>query len=652
MIALLRGLGKARKWPLALLATIGLLGVTGWLWLPAVMQGVARFVQADLGVKDNISSVVSMIVGALSMLISTVLGWLQLRRPERKAESDVSARGRREQDVESRPIAHVRGRAKLPRMDTVNALALRVHPAIGLSSDVLSANKCELDVDLPTFVKRDQSASLGRILQNARRSGGFVVLVGDSSVGKTRLLYEAAREILFDFAVLVPDLGDGGIVNALTEDHIDPPGLIVWLDELQRFLPGPYLAAGHTPITASTLRRLLDSSTPVVMLGTLWPEYSKQLRAADLDPVSGLYRPRYQAAMDLLDDRRLHELPLNSFSQSERAAAARLAAMDPRLVEAIANQDYNVTEVLAGAREVVRRYERGTKVQQAILHSAVDARRIGIQDALSKDLLSAAARGYLANHYPDDAQFQQAIDELSTADRPQDRAAAPLIAITSVDRKEVLGFTVADYLQQRLVRQRRGYRLPVVAWQALLAHVDDVDDRLRLADSAIEYRMFDYAESLCWQVIESGVDDWRISVRLVNLLALRRDAPKLRARADAGDLFALDKLTALLVGDGELDEAIKVLSGYGELGDKYAFYKLAYLLDDCGRRAEAIDVWRLRAQAGDGYAFRKLLQLLIEDGQSENALLELEHRGDAGDWLKAFGMAALLKGRAEEVTSD
>jgi hypothetical protein len=49
-------------------------------------------------------------------------------------------------------------------------------------------------------------------MRAAATSGGFLVLVGDSSVGKTRLLYETACRELPGFAVLAPDLGDGELV--------------------------------------------------------------------------------------------------------------------------------------------------------------------------------------------------------------------------------------------------------------------------------------------------------------------------------------------------------------------------------------------------------------------------------------------------------
>jgi hypothetical protein len=52
--------------------------------------------------------------------------------------------------------------------------------------------------DLSTFVERDRSEEIRAWMRAARIDGGFLVVVGDSSVGKTRLLYETAREVLPD----------------------------------------------------------------------------------------------------------------------------------------------------------------------------------------------------------------------------------------------------------------------------------------------------------------------------------------------------------------------------------------------------------------------------------------------------------------------
>jgi len=221
-------------------------------------------------------------------------------------------------------------RDRLRRMDETSALALRVHPAIGLPRPLepTAALRAEagsrpghprrrflprprrgrpddaqtLDQDLPAFVGRDRGPEIASWMGGAREVGGFLVLVGDSSVGKTRLLYETAREVLPDFAVLAPDLGDGGLVNSIAEATFPLPKLIVWLDEFQRFLDGRYLTPGSTSITATAVRHLLDAPTPVVVLGAMWREHARKLRATEPDPHTDGQRPLYPGAADILAD--------------------------------------------------------------------------------------------------------------------------------------------------------------------------------------------------------------------------------------------------------------------------------------------------------------------------------------------------------------
>jgi hypothetical protein len=47
--------------------------------------------------------------------------------------------------------------------------------------------------ELPEYVPRDLDRDLQTAITAAAERGGFVLLVGGSSVGKTRALYEAVR---------------------------------------------------------------------------------------------------------------------------------------------------------------------------------------------------------------------------------------------------------------------------------------------------------------------------------------------------------------------------------------------------------------------------------------------------------------------------
>ncbi|MFC4036124.1 hypothetical protein ACFO3J_32430 [Streptomyces polygonati] len=124
-------------------------------------------------------------------------------------------------------------------------------------------------------------------MRTASVEGGFLVLVVDSSVGKTRLLYESARAVLGDFVVLAPELGDGGLVNTVAVAAFPLPRPIVWLDELQRFVPGPYFTA-H----ARARRPLPSPPTPrgVVPLQAHWSAGigKPHALACALRPVAGI----------------------------------------------------------------------------------------------------------------------------------------------------------------------------------------------------------------------------------------------------------------------------------------------------------------------------------------------------------------------------
>jgi len=217
----------------------------------------------------------------------------------------------------------------------------------------------------------------------------------------------------------------------------------------------------------------------------------------------------------------VRDIALSTFSDTERATATALARTDSRLATAVSDPDYTVTEVLAGARQMVRRYEQATEAPKAVLHAAVDARRVGIQSVLTEGLLRTAARGYLASIHPDDAWFSTAMAELTSRRRPHDVATAPLISIPNADRTEILGYAPADYLLQRLVRQRRRERIPEATWQAFSTHVNDRGDLSRLAESAHHRMLYRIAEPLYRRLDETKgtVDIWFFTDVLTLLLA-------------------------------------------------------------------------------------------------------------------------------------
>ncbi|MFC5754917.1 hypothetical protein [Actinomadura rugatobispora] len=87
---------------------------------------------------------------------------------------------------------------------------------------------------LPSYVARDVDEDSGGLRARVRAAagrGGFVLLVGEPSAGKTRTAYEAVLGLLPDWWVLHPR--DAAEVDAFAR-RVPPAGrVVVWLDDLE-----------------------------------------------------------------------------------------------------------------------------------------------------------------------------------------------------------------------------------------------------------------------------------------------------------------------------------------------------------------------------------------------------------------------------------
>ncbi|HEU0129063.1 MAG TPA: hypothetical protein VFQ48_10730, partial [Pseudonocardiaceae bacterium] len=86
--------------------------------------------------------------------------------------------------------------------------------------------------DLPTYVPRDTDTAergVRALISAAAERGGFVLLVGSSSVGKTRCAYEAITSLLPDWQLVHPVAGSDQIAR-LAADPVAQT--VVWLDDL------------------------------------------------------------------------------------------------------------------------------------------------------------------------------------------------------------------------------------------------------------------------------------------------------------------------------------------------------------------------------------------------------------------------------------
>ncbi|NBH06910.1 hypothetical protein [Amycolatopsis sp. SID8362] len=125
--------------------------------------------------------------------------------------------------------------------DLDDPIVLRVHPAETLVHNVAGTQVLDRT---PPYIRRDLHDDLGSKI----RRGGFVLVVGESTAGKTRMVYEAVRATCPDHTLLAPTNREA--LDDVAAMAIGAHRCILWLDDLERFMG----AGGLTP---NLLNRIL-----------------------------------------------------------------------------------------------------------------------------------------------------------------------------------------------------------------------------------------------------------------------------------------------------------------------------------------------------------------------------------------------------------
>ncbi|MEV4807885.1 HD-GYP domain-containing protein [Nonomuraea sp. NPDC049421] len=471
------------------------------------------------------------------------------------------------------------GTADLIRVAQADPRLLGVHAAI----DAPGATG-----DLPAYILRDTDTAprgVRDLLARAAGRGGMVVLVGESSVGKSRSAYEAIRAVLPHWWLLHP--ADAGQVRQAAEQTT--ARLVIWLDELQRYVGG---SAG---LSAATVRVLLQSG--VVLVATIWPE-----RYMAYTAMPGPGQPDlYAAERQLLGLADVVHLP-GSFSAAERERAEAVATSgDQRIALALRSGDYGLTQIIAAAPQLVNRWRGADPYAAAVLNAAIDATRLGVVSPLSADLLRAAAPGYCDVRQRAAAPPDWFENALAYATGTLNGAAAALAPVAgSATMGQITGYQVADYLQQRAGQQRRLAEVPRTCWQALVDHLTDPGDQTRVGHAAQHRLLYEDARALYQHAMRSG-DGQATGLLSALLVGQGRtdDALALwRARADAGEDSARTTLAGLLDEQNRAEQELTWRRADADPGDRAAAVRMAGLLVAQGRPQEAPALWRAWANAG------------------------------------------------------
>ena len=369
---------------------------------------------------------------------------------------------------------------------------------------------------LPLYVMREHDEALGQVAGAAADGrSGIAVLVGGSSVGKTRACWESLA-LLRDQDPpwrLWHPIDPSRPEAALRQLPNVGPRTVVWLNEAQYYLETP---DGVGERVAAGLRELLRDAarSPVLVLATMWPSFWARLTAR---PPGG--PDPHAQARELLTGS-----DINVPATITPAELQRLRELnDVRLDQAAEGaREGQVIQFLAGAPELLARYRNAPPEPKALIHAAMDGRRLGMRPALPHTFLETAAPGYLTDDQWDTIADDWMEQALAFTAAPCKGVRGPVTRIRPRPDRTVPGLStgarsfywLADYLDQYGRHSRHNVVLPASFWMA--AREADPGDLNSLGDAARDRDLFRDAGQLYKKACSHG--DATAGAPLVRLL--------------------------------------------------------------------------------------------------------------------------------------
>ncbi|MFC9812185.1 helix-turn-helix domain-containing protein [Streptomyces virginiae] len=508
---------------------------------------------------------------------------------------------------------------------------LEVHPAgPGDSASVFGRPGART---MPGYVAREHDRVLADVVEEAAAGRSrAVLLVGSSSTGKTRACWEAVQPLAAKGWRLWHPFDPTRAQDALEDLPRVAPRTVVWLNEAQHYLgdrtEGERIAAAVHQLLVTAERG------PVLVLGTLWPEYAALYMAL---PTPGEEDP-HSRVRELMAGRTL-TVP-ESFDAPALASAGALAKGGDRLLaDALsrAGADGRVAQDLAGAPALLNRYRQATPAAAAVLEGAMDARRLGVGLHLPQAFLTDAAADYLT-----DADYDQltedwaerAFAELAalvhgkqaplrrTTPRTPRRPPAPSPA--NHDPSPTTAgpvFRLADYLEQHGRTSRRHLCPPASFWHAAHTHLTHPDALGNLALEAENRHRLQWSHALRHRAAEHGNPDALHRLAEMREEAGDRDGAEAlyRQAAQDGSIDALYRQALIRERSGDRDGAETLARQAAEHGSTDALYRLAVMREEAGNRHRAETLARQEAKHGSTDALYQLAMMRERSGDRDGA---------------------------------
>ncbi len=395
--------------------------VKGW-WLivgAAVATSVAAFAESEL--PAGVGAVLVAVVGATAGVAS----WRGSRLVEAPTE--------RERGLVVAP------RGRVPRVRDINDLSVvRVHGAGGDA--------------FPAFIPRDKSGEI----ESALASHRFVLLVGDSTAGKSRAAFEALREKCPSHRLLIPDPESGESLAAAFETAESVQPSVIWLDDLER-----YLISGSA--LTNLIRNVIVGRPGVLVVATIRTHERARFRGIGASPVP-------EAAVFGL----AHEIRLDRRWSAAELRRASKRTEDERIARAIdSSGTYGIAEFLAAGPRLLATWRDAHSPEGN--HS-----RGAALVAAAADAFCAGWTTYVPVPVLRDLHEHHLLDLGGARARPEPWESAlawatkPIFATSSLllPNHDCTGYRVFDYLPEAIDSERGNSGIAQPIWDTLIVHAD------------------------------------------------------------------------------------------------------------------------------------------------------------------------------------
>ncbi|TQL21169.1 tetratricopeptide repeat protein [Streptomyces sp. SLBN-134] len=473
--------------------------------------------------------------------------------------------------------------------------------------------------DLPPYVKRQIDDELRRRISRIANTGEVVLIVGDSTAGKTRAAFEALTECYAGDRVFSPFDGPD-LVTALPSLLETERTCVLWLDNLERYI-GP---DGLTPPVLGLLRR---SRVPVI--STMRAEQYRRFVPSPTQFTSSREDERTDLGRRILEQ--ISPLVLPRLWNHEEIQRARQVE-DTRIAGAVAfSTHYGIAEYLAAGprlyQEWILSWGPGANPRgAALVAAAVDCVRAGVTNSVTRDLLERMHEKYLA-------RVGGAMLRPETIEEAFEWATCLRFGVTSLlmPAERSGRFRVFDYIADEFMRSNASQEIPHSSWREVLSFAKEENSTYLVGLAASRHGATEIAEEAWRESAHRG--SGKALVRLGNLyLSTERETEAVEAwekAAEAGEISAYSRLGAWHQERGDVEKAIDLFRKGAASDDVWSIYKLAEALE----AAEEGERWwiRLLELEGTSEARHNLGYFYFVSGREKLALENYQKAAEEGN---------------------